>query len=470
MSDADVLRVEERMRCARGKTHGSDFGFAAAALRACTQAEPTPSAVTAYLDRTRSHVPWRTRDVRAWDAWFLRLRWVCVAQQALCAVACVVGSGAVPTRVVVVLSTLAELAQWAGHCWCWRPGRTLPLWTVLPDRMAAWFEGRVALHLALLGTLIAALCAALVWERALVWALLVLVCVAALDAWRLLYIHYWLLALAGCWLPNTSLTLALVLGPLYAFSGYAKLVSPLFHAHTAPRVFEAIYSFLRVESSRARRALSHLGVLGEALLGAAVLARPWLPRWMQLATGAGSVAMHAYIVAVLGWRTGVRTFVSWNFMCAALCWRLAVDAPALGAVGWHHAVVAAIMLVPPLVPRWRHQYPTLAHAYFVPSSRRSLFVFPLRAVHRIPLCENGRSIVVGLAGSADHTAAAAGPHEAVLSDSCEWADSAFCYGGTDDAYDPCNEYFSHTATSFWAMIARRVIGDPRACRVVEVEE
>ena len=54
------------------------------------------------------------------------------------------------------------------------------------------------------------------------------------------------MGLASLLLPNPITSLVIILGSLYMWAGFFKLISPLFHRSTALFTFKRVYELLRV--------------------------------------------------------------------------------------------------------------------------------------------------------------------------------------------------------------------------------
>lgn len=262
--------------------------------------------------------------------------------------------------------------------------RTLPFWPVSETLLRPFC--RPAINNILLVSLFLLLFIALFApHNATVLAACVVAFAAliAMDWWRVFYYQYWWWLMAALAFEQPFTVARVWLAALYTFSGLAKLVKRDFYEWVGPQTMLPVILILEkcrlvptLDDARGLalgRKLACAAVLVETLLGLVLVVdvvymRGFAPEWL-LAT---NLAMHLYIIVGIGVFNNIRTFWSWNGMCACitqLVFSRAFNAAAEDETfGWLSVAATLVLAIYPLSlfvgDGWCLDA-TMGHAYFV---------------------------------------------------------------------------------------------------------
>eukprot|EP01124_Arcella_intermedia_P011965 TRINITY_DN18307_c0_g1_i1.p1 TRINITY_DN18307_c0_g1~~TRINITY_DN18307_c0_g1_i1.p1 ORF type:complete len:510 (-),score=76.59 TRINITY_DN18307_c0_g1_i1:10-1314(-) len=238
-----------------------------------------------------------------------------------------------------------------GYLWFTKGDRTLPFWSLYPLRPIANFLFRfkwvsnVVVGI-FYGSLVLDIISdfnllhvpkelKVVYLPVLFMGLMSFMCF--IDLWRFFYYNYWLICLSGFYLSqyfnlldtqNSIEMVRIMLASVYFWSGFGKLVHPVFYTDTAPYVFPVFYTLIRKFitifklSGRTQTYLQYFvagsGVGVEMLMGLIFFFPSHFPLpILQLALFFNAF-MHVFIVIFIGLSNRIFTFLCWNMMNLAL--------------------------------------------------------------------------------------------------------------------------------------------------------
>jgi hypothetical protein len=301
---------------------------------------------------------------------------------------------------------------------CVRP-RLLPFWPVSETLLRPFCRPEInnAVLLALFATLLIALLQLRV-AALFVVASALLAALMALDFWRLFYYQYWWWLVTAVAVGQTFSVARVWLAFLYTFAGLTKLVKRDFYEWIGPQTMLPVVLMLErcrlVPAGGANapqrrvalgRSLAFVAVLSETVLGLilvadVVSARGIVPQWLLTLASFGNLAMHTYIIVGIGVFNNVRTFWSWNGMCACVtqlvfsrAFNSAADNEAFGWVALAATLVLAVYPLSLLIGDGWCLDATMGHAYFVSGwFGTSTLLLPKSCLDRLPREMFGQSI------------------------------------------------------------------------------
>lgn len=137
-----------------------------------------------------------------------------------------------------------------------------------------------------------------------------------LDLWRFFYYQYWLLLLAAFLFPNPVRSFQIVLGSLYMWAGFGKLVMPEFYSKLAPVTFPDVFNLLETIRKKFDIPVSRIdlifnsfiaiGIFFETIMGFVLLFPTQFQDSIRIGTVMFNLSMHLYIICNIGVRLNSR--------------------------------------------------------------------------------------------------------------------------------------------------------------------
>ena len=223
--------------------------------------------------------------------------------------------------------------------------------------------------------------------------------------WRVFYYNYWLYITIAFHFNCQFQATQILLSSLYFYSGLTKLVKKSFYQYVAPVTMAPLIDIIEyvlprfVENNRELvvKLVAGFGVGSEMMLGVVFalysLGFQIHSVIMSLALFFNLFLLHLYIVVFIGYRNNVKTFWSWNAMCAVLSQivfspYISSPHPITNTFNLYLLFGVVLLSIYPLTVFLGNGWcldATMAHAYFVSGwFGHSFMLVPSHTQHKIP--------------------------------------------------------------------------------------